>query len=34
MLGIGWYKKAQCDKKVFKYLEEHEEQGIKTAGQL
>ena len=25
MIGIGWYKKAKCDKKVFKYMEEHEE---------
>ena len=25
MLGIGWYKKAKCDKKIFKYMEEHEE---------
>ena len=24
MIGIGWYKKAKCDKKVFKYMEEHE----------
>lgn len=25
MIGIGWYKKSKCDKKVFKYMEEHEE---------
>ena len=25
MIGIGWYKKAKCDKKVFKYMEELEE---------
>ncbi len=25
MIGIGWYKKAKCDKKVFKYMEEHDE---------
>nr|AMP55249.1 hypothetical protein [uncultured bacterium] len=25
MIEIGWYKKAKCDKKVFKYMEEHEE---------
>lgn len=25
MIGIGWYKKAKCDKKVFKYMEEHED---------
>ena len=25
MIGIGWYKKTQCDNKVFKYMEEHEE---------
>lgn len=25
MIGIGWYKKAKCDKKIFKYMEEHEE---------
>ncbi|MFR2775558.1 MAG: helix-turn-helix domain-containing protein [Anaerostipes sp.] len=25
MIGIGWYKKAKCDKKAFKYMEEHEE---------
>lgn len=24
MLGIGWYKKAKSDKKVFQYIEEHE----------
>ena len=24
LIGIGWYKKAKCDKKVFKYMEEHE----------
>lgn len=23
MIGIGWYKKAKYDKKVFKYMEEH-----------
>lgn len=22
MIGIGWYKKAKCDKKVLKYMEE------------
>ena len=25
MIGIGWYKKANYDKKVFKYMEEHED---------
>lgn len=24
MIGIGWYKKAKYDKKVFKYMEEQE----------
>lgn len=24
MIGIGWYKKAKYDKKVYKYMEEHE----------
>ena len=25
MISIGWYKKAKCDKKVFKYMEDHED---------
>lgn len=25
MISIGWYKKAKSDKKVFKYMEEHED---------
>lgn len=25
LIGIGWYKKSRCDKKVFKYMEEHED---------
>lgn len=25
MIGIGWYKKAKWDKRVFKYMEENEE---------
>ena len=24
MIGIGWYKKSRCDKKVFEYMEEHD----------
>ena len=24
MIGIGWYKKAKCDKKVFKSMEDNE----------
>ena len=24
MIGIGWYKKAKYDKKVYKYMEKHE----------
>ena len=24
MIGIGWYKKSKCDKKVFEYMEEHD----------
>lgn len=23
MIGIGWYKKSKCDKKVFKYMEDY-----------
>ena len=25
LIGIGWYKKSRYDKKVFKYMEEHED---------
>ncbi len=28
MIGIGWYKKSKCDKKLFKYMEEHKETGF------
>ena len=24
MIGVGWYKKSKCDKKIFNYMEEHE----------
>ena len=24
LIGIGWYKKSRCDKKVFEYMEEHD----------
>lgn len=24
MIGIGWYKKEKCDKKIFEYMEAHE----------
>lgn len=28
MIGIGWYKKSKYDKKVFKYMEKHEDVGF------
>ena len=28
MIGIGWYKKSKYDKRVLKYMEEHEEKGF------
>ena len=24
MIGIGWYRKSRCDKKVFEYMEERD----------
>ena len=30
MIGIGWYKKEKNDRKVFKYMEEHQGEKLRS----